>query len=67
MATAAGLGCKAMASDEGVIHLVERINDFGSLDHGKPIATFSSIVGQNGIKPNTYYVLKDGKPAEAEG
>ena len=28
-------------------------------------AVFASRVGENGIKPDTYYTLRDGKPEEA--
>jgi hypothetical protein len=48
----------AMAGDGGAIFIVER--DYNL----RIIAVFASLVGQNGIKADTWYALKDGKPVE---
>ena len=48
----------ASAGEGGAIVLVER-NAFGGI-----IAVFSSKVGENGIKPDVWYTLKNGKPVE---
>ena len=46
------------AGKGGAIFIVERDSDL------KILAVFASLVGENGIKPDTWYVLKNGKPVE---
>ncbi len=48
----------ARAGDSGAIFLVERNERY------EIVAVFASKVGENGIKPNTWYALKEGKPVE---
>lgn len=48
----------AKAPVGGAIFLVERDDDLNIL------FVFASKVGENGIKPMTWYTLKDGKPVE---
>ena len=59
---ASGLGFKnkAKASDGGAICLTEFDND------GKLIAINSSLVGENGVKPDTWYELVNGQFKECE-
>ena len=40
------------------LFLVERDDDF------KIIAAWAGIVGKDGIKPDTFYMLKNGQPVE---
>jgi hypothetical protein len=54
-----------MADETGAIVLAERLNDFGP-DHGKLLAVWAGMVGKDGIKPNTFYTLKNGKPVVAD-
>jgi hypothetical protein len=49
----------ARAGVGGAIFIVERGRNLEIL------AVFASLVGQNGIKPDTWYRLKGGKPVEA--
>jgi hypothetical protein len=59
VAAALGAEAKAKASEGGAIMLVHR-NDDGELLH-----VFASKVGENGIKPDVWYLLnEDGKPQE---
>ena len=48
----------AMASEGGAIFIVERDSERNLLN------VFASKVGDNGIKPSVWYVLRDGKPTE---
>ena len=75
VATASGRFCGAYASGHfgkvsGVagssLHLDERIWAPDTEQHGKIVAVWAGIVGCNGIKPNTFYTLKNGKPIEVE-
>lgn len=59
VAFAAGFGGYAKAAASGAIFLVERDAGYNI------VAVFASKVGQNGIKPDTYYRLDGGKPVEA--
>ena len=60
VALAAGCKSYAMAAETGAIFLVER-NVKNEL-----VAVFASKVGENGIKANTWYALREGKPVEAK-
>jgi hypothetical protein len=35
--------------------------------HGEIVAVWAGIAGRDGIKPNTFYALRAGKPVETEG
>ena len=63
-AMASGIAGKASGADGSALFLVERIDNWGADDHGKIIAVWAGIVGQDGIKPDTFYSLRDGKPVE---
>jgi hypothetical protein len=58
IAVAIGRSSKARAGETGGIALAEYDTD------GNLVSMFASLVGQNGIKPNVWYELKDGKPVE---
>ena len=58
VALAAGCKSYAMAAETGAIFLVER-NVKKEL-----VAVFASKIGENGIKANTWYALREGKPVE---
>ncbi|MCK5013254.1 MAG: hypothetical protein KAS66_05500, partial [Candidatus Omnitrophica bacterium] len=59
VAIATGYKSRAKASKTGAICLVHRNNDY-EITHIR-----ASMVGKNGIKPNTYYTLdKNGKFVE---
>lgn len=58
VAMAAGWQSRALASFTGAIFLVERDDD-GSILH-----IFASKVGENGVKPDTWYMLRDGALTE---
>jgi len=60
LAAALGRNSGAKASSGGAIMMVERSQD-GSL-----LAVFASLVGENGIKPDVFYKLIDGKPVEVK-
>ena len=57
-AIATGIGSKAAAADGSAIYIAE-YDESGAL-----IAVWAGIVGKDGIKPNTFYTLKNGKPEE---
>ena len=61
---ASGFNGKASGEEGCAIFLVERIENYGADDHGKIIAVWAGIVGQDGMKPDTFYTLRDGKPVE---
>jgi hypothetical protein len=65
-ATASGIAGKARGSDGSALFLVERVADYSS-DQGKILAVWAGIVGREGIKPNTFYTLRNGAPVEVEG
>lgn len=58
-AMATGLSGKARAKEGCGLYLVERGDDDEILHN------WAGIAGRNGIKPDTYYTLKNGKPVEA--
>ena len=58
-ATASGFNGKAQASEGSAIFLCER-DENGEIAH-----VFAGIAGRDGIKPDTFYTLRDGKPVEA--
>ncbi|MFM7024702.1 MAG: hypothetical protein ACKOWC_01390, partial [Limnohabitans sp.] len=61
VAASLGIGAKAKASAGGAIVLAGRDNT------GRLLHVFASKVGENGIKPDVWYVLNEsGKPVEAE-
>ncbi len=47
-----------MGTEGNALFLVERDDDY------KIVAAWAGIVGQDDIKPNVWYVLRDGKPVE---
>jgi hypothetical protein len=59
VALASGANGRASGVDGAALFLVERD------PAGNVIAAWAGIVGKSGIKPNTYYTLKNGKPTEA--
>lgn len=62
IAASLGIGARAKAGAGGAIMLAGR-DDTGRLLH-----VFASMVGQNGIKPDTWYELDEaGKPIEVPG
>jgi len=63
-AMASGFSGKVLGAEGCALFLVERLGNFGGDDHGKIIAVWSGIVGQDGIKPNVFYTLRNGKPVE---
>ena len=63
-AMSSGFEGKAQGAAGNALFLVERLADFSD-DHGKIIAVWAGIVGQDGIEPDTFYTLKDGKPVKA--
>ena len=58
-AMAAGYGGRAMGKDGCAIFLVERDDDY------EIINVWAGIAGRDGIKADTWYTLRDGKPVEA--
>ena len=64
VAVASGLNGKASGIDGAALCLVERLENWGAVDHGKIIAVWAGIVGQDGIKADTFYTLQSGKPVE---
>ena len=75
VATASGRFCGAYASGHSgkvsgaagsSLHLDERTWAPGTKQHGEIIAVWAGIVGRDGIKPDTFYTLKNGKPIEVE-
>jgi len=60
-ATASGYQGKARGKDGNALFLVERSEDDGSI-----LCAWAGIVGQDGIKPDTFYRLVEGKPVEVE-
>ena len=65
-AYATGFNGRVSGNEGSALHLDERLFHLGHDDHGKVIAVWAGIVGQNGIKPDTFYTLKDGQPVEVE-
>ncbi len=47
-----------MGADGNALFLVERDGEY------KIVAVWAGIAGQDGIKPNVWYTLRDGKPVE---
>ena len=58
-AMASGYEGRASGAEGCALFLVERDGEM------KIIAAWAGIVGRDGIKPDTFYMLKDGKPVEA--
>ena len=58
VALASGYECKVSGAGGCALFLVERD------DNLKIIAAWAGLVGRDGIKPNVFYMLKDGKPVE---
>ncbi|MBS0219169.1 MAG: hypothetical protein JSR91_00355 [Proteobacteria bacterium] len=59
-ATASGRDGRAKGADGCALFLVERDSDW------KIVNAWAGIVGRDGIKPSTWYRLKNGKPLEVE-
>ena len=62
-ATASGFSGKVRGKDGSALFLVERLADYSD-DHGKIMHVWAGIVGQDGIKSDTWYTLRDGSPVE---
>ncbi len=60
-ATATGFEGKVRGREGNALFLVER-----NWVSGEIINVWAGIAGRDGIKPNTFYQLKDGKPVEVE-
>jgi len=65
-ATASGIDGRARGKDGCALFLVERVSNYSGDDHGKILNVWAGIVGQDSIKPDTFYRLVDGKPVEVE-
>ena len=65
IAAAFGIDGTAKADETGAIALAERVNDFGP-DHGKLLNVWAGMVGRDGIEPNVFYTLRDGKPVRVD-
>ncbi len=62
-AMASGFDGRVRGKDGNALFLTERSDDYGP-DHGKIIAVWAGIVGHDGVKADTWYTLKGGKPVE---
>ena len=62
-AMSSGYAGKVSGAAGNALFLTERLWDWSD-DHGKILHVWAGIVGQDGIKPDTFYTLKDGKPVE---
>ena len=62
-ATASGIEGKARGADGAALFLVERVSDWSN-DRGKIVHVWAGVVGRDGIKADTWYMLRDGKPVE---
>ena len=60
VAMASGWNGKAMAAEGCAIFLAERDNETDAILH-----VFAGIAGRDGIEPDTFYTLRDGKPVPA--
>lgn len=58
VAVASGDNGRAAAADDCALVLVERDEEF------KILSVWAGIAGKNGIKPDTFYILKNGAPIE---
>ena len=56
---ASGYAGKASGVEGSALFLVERDGDYNIVN------VWAGIVGRDGIKPDTFYTLKSGKPQEA--
>jgi len=57
-ASATGYQGRASGADGCALFLVERDDDW------KIVAVWAGVVGRDGIKPDTFYTLRDGNPVE---
>jgi hypothetical protein len=62
-AMGSGFDGRARGREGSAVFLVERAETYAD-DHGKILHVWAGIVGQDGIKPNTFYRLVEGKPVE---
>ncbi|MBX9873310.1 MAG: hypothetical protein K2X84_00530, partial [Beijerinckiaceae bacterium] len=63
VAMGVGIDGRARAAEGNVLFLVERDNGYGP-NRGKILAAWHGFAGRDGIQPDTYYTLRDGKPVE---
>ena len=59
-ASATGYDGRAAGAEGNALFLLERDGDYNI------IAVWAGIVGRDGIKPNVFYALRDGKPVEVQ-
>ena len=57
---ASGWNGKAMAAEGCAIFLVERDDETDAI-----LNVFAGIAGRDGIEPDAFYTLRDGKPVRA--
>ncbi|MBO6901399.1 MAG: hypothetical protein JJ864_08635 [Rhizobiaceae bacterium] len=63
-AFATGIDGKVSGAVGCSLHLDERRENWGADNHGEILHAWAGIVGRDGIKPDTFYTLKDGQPVE---
>ncbi|WP_440221865.1 DUF7666 domain-containing protein [Dokdonella sp. MW10] len=63
VALSSGIDGRVCGSEGNALFLVERIDDYSDR-RGEIVAAWAGIAGRDGIKPNTWYTLRGGKPVE---